>query len=31
MDKGTRALVYKIMLEKFNTKIDNISQDKKEV
>lgn len=31
MDKGTRALVYKIMLEKFNTKFDNLSHDQKEV
>lgn len=31
MDKGTRALVYKIMLEKFNTKFGNLSHDQKEV
>lgn len=31
MDKGTRALVYKIMLEKFNTKFDNLSHEQKEV
>ena len=31
MDKGTRALVYKIMLEKINNKFDNLSHDQKEV
>jgi hypothetical protein len=31
LDKGTRALVYKIMLEKFNTKFETLSNDQKEV
>ena len=31
LDKGTRALVYKIMLEKFNTKFDNLSSEQKKV
>tara|TARA_R110000772_G_scaffold6413_2_gene22346 strand:- start:965 stop:1828 length:864 start_codon:yes stop_codon:yes gene_type:complete len=31
LDKGTRALVYKIMLEKFNTKFDTLSPEQKEV
>lgn len=31
LDKGTRALTYKIMLEKYNTKFDNLSKDQKEV
>ena len=31
LDKGTRALTYKIMLEKYNTKFDGLSQDQKEV
>lgn len=31
LDKGTRALVYKIMLEKFNTKFDNLSTEQKKV
>ena len=31
LDKGTRALVYKIMLEKFNTKFDTLSTEQKEV
>ena len=31
LDKGTRALVYKIMLEKFNTKFDILSSEQKEV
>jgi hypothetical protein len=29
MDKGTRALVYKLMLEKFNTKFNNLSSIQK--
>jgi hypothetical protein len=29
MDKGTRALVYKLMLEKFNTKFSNLSSTQK--
>jgi len=31
LDKGTRSLTYKIMLEKYNTKFDNLSKDQKEV
>jgi hypothetical protein len=31
LDKGTRALVYKLMLEKFNTKFDNLSNEQKKV
>jgi len=31
LDKGTRALVYKIMLEKFNTRFDTLSNEQKEV
>jgi hypothetical protein len=31
MDKGTRALVYKLMLEKFNTKYSNLSPLQKKV
>ena len=31
LDKETRALVYKIMLEKFNTKFDNLSSEQKKV
>ena len=31
LDKGTRALTYKIMLEKYNEKFDGLSQDQKEV
>jgi hypothetical protein len=31
LDKGTRALVYKLMLEKFNTKFDNLSSEQKKV
>lgn len=31
LDKGTRALVYKIMLEKFNTKFEILSNDQKDV
>ena len=31
MDKGTRALVYKIMLEKFNDRFDTLSNDQKDV
>lgn len=31
LDKGTRSLVYKIMLEKFNSKFNNLSNDQKEV
>jgi hypothetical protein len=31
LDKGTRALVYKIMLEKFNTRFDTLSTEQKEV
>jgi len=31
LDKGTRALVYKIMLEKFNTKFETLSNDQKDV
>jgi hypothetical protein len=31
LDKGTRALTYKIMLEKYNTKFDGLSKDQKEV
>jgi hypothetical protein len=31
LDKGTRALVYKIMLEKFNTRFETLSNDQKEV
>jgi hypothetical protein len=31
MDKGTRALVYKLMLEKFNTKYNNLSSIQKNI
>jgi hypothetical protein len=31
MDKGTRALVYKLMLEKFNTKYNNLSSTQKNI
>ena len=31
MDKGTRSLAYKIMLEKYNTKFDKLTKDQKEV
>ena len=31
LDKGTRALVYKIMLEKFNDRFNTLSDDQKEV
>ena len=31
LDKGTRALAYKIMLEKYNTKFDRLTKDQKEV
>jgi hypothetical protein len=31
LDKGTRALVYKIMLEKFNTRFETLSDDQKDV
>ena len=31
LDKGTRALVYKLMLEKFNTKFNNLSNEQKKV
>lgn len=31
LDKGTRALAYKIMLEKYNTKFDKLNKDQKEV
>jgi hypothetical protein len=31
LDKGTRALVYKLMLEKFNTKFDSLSVSQKQV
>jgi hypothetical protein len=31
MDKGTRALVYKLMLEKFNSKYDNLSNSQKRI
>ena len=31
LDKGTRALVYKLMLEKFNTRFDNLSSEQKKV
>lgn len=31
LDKGTRALVYKLMLEKFNNKFDNLSPEQKKV
>ena len=31
LDKGTRALTYKIMLEKYNTKFDGLSKEQKEV
>ena len=31
IDKGTRALTYKIMLEKYNTKFDGLSTEQKEV
>jgi len=31
LDKGTRALVYKIMLEKFNTRFETLSSDQKDV
>ncbi len=31
LDKGTRALIYKIMLEKFNTRFNSLSADQKEV
>lgn len=31
MDKGTRSLVYKLMLEKFNSKYDNLSNSQKRI
>ena len=31
LDKGTRALAYKIMLEKYNQKFDSLSKEQKEV
>ena len=31
LDKGTRSLTYKIMLEKYNTKFDGLSTEQKEV
>jgi hypothetical protein len=31
LDKGTRSLVYKIMLEKFNTRFETLSNDQKDV
>ena len=31
LDKGTRSLTYKIMLEKYNTKFDGLSKEQKEV
>ena len=31
MDKGTRSLAYKIMLEKYNTKFDKLTKEQKEV
>ena len=31
LDKGTRALVYKIMLEKFNARFETLSNDQKDV
>jgi hypothetical protein len=31
LDKGTRALVYKIMLEKFNTRFETLSNEQKDV
>ena len=31
LDKGTRALTYKIMLEKYNEKFDGLSKEQKEV
>ena len=31
LDKGTRALTYKIMLEKYNSKFDGLSKEQKEV
>jgi len=31
LDKGTRALAYKIMLEKYNEKFDRLTKDQKEV
>jgi len=31
LDKGTRSLAYKIMLEKYNTKFDGLTKDQKEV
>jgi hypothetical protein len=31
LDKGTRALVYKLMLEKFNTKFNGLSSEQKKV
>jgi hypothetical protein len=31
LDKGTRSLAYKIMLDKYNTKFDSLSKDQKEV
>lgn len=31
LDKGTRAMVYKLMLEKFNTKFDSLSSEQKKV
>jgi hypothetical protein len=31
LDKGTRALVYKIMLEKFNNRFNTLSNDQKDV
>ena len=31
LDKGTRSLAYKIMLEKYNTKFDGLTKDQKQV
>jgi hypothetical protein len=31
LDRGTRSLAYKIMLDKYNTKFDSLSKDQKEV
>ena len=31
LDKGTRSLAYKIMLERYNTKFDGLTKDQKEV
>jgi hypothetical protein len=31
LDKGTRALAYKIMLEKYNTKFDGLNAEQKEI